>query len=99
MSYAREGIESGLEQVPIYSSHETLKGPLGRALEAAALSIRLALINRTLVRLPGGSAENVAEHSHSLGLIAMTIASEMTIAFGIFRLASRTSFPSVATRA
>ena len=47
-----------------------------KALQVAALSSRLALEERTLVNHPTGRAENVAEHSHMLSLVAPVIAEE-----------------------
>ena len=44
------------------------------ALRLAALSSRLALEDRTLVNHPTGRAENVAEHSHMLAIVAPAIA-------------------------
>lgn len=44
------------------------------ALQLARLSSRLALEERTLVNHPTGRAENVAEHSHMLALVAPAIA-------------------------
>jgi 5'-deoxynucleotidase YfbR-like HD superfamily hydrolase len=44
------------------------------ALQLAALSSRLALEDRTLVNHATGRAENVAEHSHMLSIVAPAIA-------------------------
>ncbi|HSH56119.1 MAG TPA: HD domain-containing protein [Candidatus Limnocylindrales bacterium] len=63
-----------LFQPPPRLKHAT--GLTHTALQLASLSSRLALEDRTLVKHRGGRAENVAEHSFMLSVIAPVVAEE-----------------------
>ncbi len=72
--------DDGVEFEPRFRRPERINGlsdAMNAAFAVAALASRLAAERRTLVNHPDGRAENVAEHSYSLGLVAQALAEKI----------------------